>query len=134
MAGQSNNDDGMISGINITPMVDVVLVLLIIFMVTASYIVTPSIPVKLPTASTGEVLPTKTISIVMTKENKYFVEGKEIAIANLKAYLAEKQKENKKIQIVIAADKKAYYGNVIKVVDMIRLLGISDYAFNIEEE
>ncbi len=134
MAGQSNNDDGMIVGINITPMVDVVLVLLIIFMVTASYIVTPSIPVKLPTASTGEVLPTKTVSIVMTKDNQYFVEGKAIALKDLKGYLQEKKEAHKKIQVVIAADKESYYGNVIKVVDMIRLLGISDYAFNIEEE
>ena len=54
MAASAQNDDEMITGINVTPLVDVVLVLLIILMVTASYIVSKSIPLELPNAKTGE--------------------------------------------------------------------------------
>ena len=141
MAGKQKNSDDMINDINITPMVDIMLVLLIIFMVTASFIVTPAIPVKLPSASTGEETDTKTVSIVITKDNKYFVEGKKVSPENLENYLKIKKQtltksdNDKKIsfQVVISADKKAYHGKVMKVVDMLRRLGITDYAFSIEE-
>lgn len=134
--GKSNNDDGMITDINITPMVDVMLVLLIIFMLTASFIVTPSIPVKLPTASTGESTPTETVSIVMTKESKFYIEGNPIEMNEILNYLESKKKnaESGKLQVVIAADNEAQYGKVIKLVDIIRIAGIVDYAFNIEDE
>jgi len=137
MAGKSRNDDGMITDINITPMVDIMLVLLIIFMVTANIIVTPKIPVKLPSAVTGEPTETKTLSIVITKDNKYFIEGKEITLEKIKTYIANKKeelKDIKKLQLVIAADREAYHGKVMKIVDIIRKLGITDYAFNIEDE
>ena len=137
MAGSSKNDDGMITSINITPMVDIMLVLLIIFMVTANIIVTPNIPVKLPSAATGEPTETKTLSIVITKDNRYFIEGKEINLKDMTAYITDKKeelKDKKKLQLVIAADREAYHGKVMKIVDIIRKLGITDYAFNIEEE
>ena len=144
MAGKQKNDDGMINDINITPMVDIMLVLLIIFMVTANIIVTPAIPVKLPSASTGETLETKTISIVITKDNKFFVEGKIIKQNKIKIYLQKekdklnsenlKKEKKKKLQVVIAADKDAKHGKVMKIVDIIRIVGINDYAFSIEDE
>ncbi len=136
MASKQHNDDGIINDINMTPMVDIMLVLLIIFMVTASLIVTPSIPVKLPTASTGETTPTETASIVLTKDNKYFIEGKEIVFNDIQSYLETKKNNAKdgKLQVVIAADKQCYYGEIIKIVDVIRIVGIIDYAFNIEEQ
>jgi len=144
MAGKQQNDDGMINDINITPMVDIMLVLLIIFMVTASIIVTPSIPVKLPSAATGEESKTKTIPIVITKDNKFFVEGKIISNDKLEEYLKKKKKEadstldeNKqatKLQIVIAADKEAYHGRVMAIVDILRKIGVTDYAFSVEDK
>ena len=54
MAAQAANDDEMITGINVTPLVDITLVLLIVFMMTASYIVSPAIKVELPKAATAE--------------------------------------------------------------------------------
>lgn len=157
MAGKQKGSDDMISDINITPMVDIMLVLLIIFMVTASIIVTPSIPVKLPSAATGEETKTKTVSIVITKDNKYFVEGKSIKPDKLEEYLKNKKlslastkasentinedniepasnKVATKLQIVIAADRKAYHGNVMTVVDILRKVGITDYAFSVEDK
>ncbi len=166
MAGKQKGSDDMINDINITPMVDIMLVLLIIFMVTASIIVTPSIPVKLPSAATGEETKTKTVSIVITKDNKYFVEGKSIKLDKLEEYLKNKKlsltntdvknkvvpyspannkddiaDSNKlatslptKLQIVIAADQKAYHGKVMNVVDILRKIGITDYAFSVEDK
>jgi len=138
MAGKQKNGDDMINDINITPMVDIMLVLLIIFMVTASFIVTPSIPVKLPSAATGEETEVKSVSIVITKDNRYFIEGKKVKEEDIENYIELKKKEadskNKKIQIVIAADEKAYHGKVMNIVDIIRKLGITDYAFSIEDK
>ena len=141
MAGKQKNSDDMINDINITPMVDIMLVLLIIFMVTASIIVTPSIPVKLPSAATGEETKTKTVSIVITKDNKYFIEGKKVDGNKIEEYLKNKKEETendktekKTLQVVIAADEKAYHGNVMKIVDILRKIGITDYAFSVEDK
>ena len=75
MAGGANiDDDDEITGINVTPLVDIMLVLLIIFMVASNYIVKEAIEVNLPKAATGEEMNTenKSIALILKKDGRLF--------------------------------------------------------------
>lgn len=141
MAGKAGGDEEMISAINMTPFVDVVLVLLIIFMVTARLMVSPSIPVELPKAGSGEETKASPVSITITRSKEtrkvlFFLNGQKVAASQIRDALIERIKKagKKNIQVVIAADKDIAYGRIIWVLDTVRRLGIEQYAFNIDPE
>ena len=132
MAGTFKHDDeDIISDINVTPFVDVALVLLIIFMVTATYIVAQSIPIDLPEAGTGEDVVT-TLAIMMTENGDVYVDGIKTDDASIKKVIAKTRKENSEVRVIIAADKKVEHGKVIRIIDLVRKLGIAKFAINID--
>jgi biopolymer transport protein TolR len=134
MAGGSKfNDEEMITDINITPFVDVALVLLIIFMVTATYIVAQSIPVDLPEAGTGEDVVT-TFAVTMTKDGAVYLDGTKIDEATLKKKIRLARSENDDVRIIIAADKTVEHGSVVHIIDLVRKEGVSKFAINIDAE
>lgn len=140
MAGKSRGDDeDIIVDINVTPLVDVVLVLLIIFMVTAQLMIPPSIPLELPKASTGE--DTKrdmSLSITLSyapkgQPNPLFLNGKKITYTGLTKKIEQAVKKRKKdVQVIIAADRRVIHGKVMSLLDMLRSKGVEQYAFNID--
>lgn len=136
MAGSiSDQDDGEITGINVTPLVDVMLVLLIIFMVTSTYIVQQSIQVQLPKADTGETtVKTKNLAFVMDKSGNLFMDGKPTSLAALPAMVQAIKAENPQAQLqaLVAADKETQHGYVVQLIDTVRKLGITDLAINVE--
>jgi biopolymer transport protein ExbB len=75
MARASDRDDYEITGINVTPLVDIMLVLLVIFMVTATYIVKEAILVELPRAAAAGETPAETLLLVVTKDGKTYLDG-----------------------------------------------------------
>ena len=137
MAGNLQDGDEEITGINVTPLVDVMLVLLVIFMVTASYIVHKSINVQLPQAETGEnQTKTKNLAFVLDSGQKLYLDGKEINfseigihIARTKANLSNSQKN---LQALITADEKTPHGSVVKLIDTVRKNGITEFAINVD--
>ena len=140
MAGTlgDGDEDDIISDINVTPLVDVVLVLLIIFMVTATYIVRETIEVNLPeAANAGETVET-TFALVLDAEGKLYVNGEETTEEGLAAVVptlkAEAEENGEKLQAIIAADKAATHGKVMHVIDLIKGLGVHRFAINIERE
>lgn len=128
------NDDGMISDINITPLVDVVLVLLIIFMVTASLILAPVIKVELPTAASGETSEPYEIGVIVMRDGTLRAGGLERTPDGLRVYLRQKIAEHGKENIAawIQADRNVTHGRVITVIDILKTEGINKFAFNIE--
>lgn len=136
MAGQAgNDDDGEITGINVTPLVDVMLVLLIIFMVTSTYIVQQSIQVQLPKADTGEsTTKTKNLAFVMDKAGNLFMDGKATTIEELPAQIEAIKASDSQLQLqaMVSADKETQHGNVVKLIDTVRKVGITDLAINVE--
>lgn len=128
--GGDDNDD-IISGINITPFVDVVLVILIIFLVTATYIVAKAIPMDLPKARTGEDVVT-TLAVSLDRNGILYLDGKEITEEALLTRLPRIRAENPEVRAVIAADGSVEYGKVMRLMDLIRRAGISRLAFNIK--
>lgn len=127
--GASDDDDGLIAGINVTPLVDVTLVLLIIFMVTARIIVSQGMPMDLPKSASGEALQT-VFSVELTADGKTRVDSEAAADDEAIVPLAKQAKtKNKDLRAVIRADKKVEHGRVIHVLDLLRRSGISKIAF-----
>ena len=135
MAGTLSDDDE-ITGINVTPLVDVMLVLLIIFMVTASYIVQRSIEVKLPKAETATNTPqTKNLAFVIDAKSNLFLDGNVITWSEIPRFIKqarEKDQSQKNLQALISADKSTPHGLVVRLIDAVRKNGISEFAINVE--
>ncbi len=131
--GARQNDDEIISDINVTPFVDVALVLLIIFMVTATYIVAQSIPVDLPEAGTGEDVVT-TFAVTLTADGSLFLDGEKTDELGIRKKIQKALKTNDDVRVVIAADKAVVHGKVVGIIDLVRKEGVAKFAINIETE
>ncbi len=126
-----DDEEDIIADINVTPFVDVSLVLLIIFMVTATYIVAQSIPVDLPEAATGEDIVT-TLTVTITADGTMYVDGKKSGETALEQTISRTRKNNDEVRVVIAADAKVSHGRVVRIIDLVRQLGVSRFAINID--
>src|SRR5688572_10329913 len=133
MAGKASSEpDDMITEINVVPLVDIVLVVLIIFMLTANLIANASIKVDLPEASTGEAAEPTTLALTLTKDGALFMNGALTDEAALRAYIPGLAKTDPKAQAIIAADKEVTHGRVIQIIDLVRSSGIYKFALNID--
>jgi biopolymer transport protein TolR len=129
----SRGEEDIIAEINVTPLVDIVLVLLIIFMVTASFIVAPAIRVDLPRAANGEDNPSSALGFILTREGKLFVNGNAVKWEELPSLVQEKRAAGGELQAVISADREVSHGLVIRLIDAVKGLGIVHFALNIEQ-
>ena len=131
----SNRARPMMSEINVRPFVDVMLVLLVIFMVTAP-LLTAGVQIDLP-AETSPPLPgqDEPLSVSIDKKGKVFLQDKEIEIADLMPRLEAitKQKKNKETRIFIRADKDIDYGTVMMVMSTISNAGYSKVGLVTEQ-
>lgn len=124
-----NEDDSLITNINVTPMVDVTLVLLIIFIVTAKIIVQSGLPMDLPKAASGEEVQV-TFSVELLADGATFVDSKPIAPGGSVADLARGAKaKHPDVRAVIRAENAVQHGRVIGVLDVLKRAGIAKIAF-----
>ncbi len=135
MAGsaQDDGDDG-ITGINVTPLVDITLVLLIIFMVTATYIVKETIEVELPRAAHGGETLKTTFALMLSKEGKTYLNGVETDDAGLVRAVNEARQKNEEVQAIVGADKNATHGAVTHILDVLKGAGVVKFAIQIEKQ
>ena len=131
-ASSSSRSRGGIVGINVTPMVDIVLVLLIIMMVSATYIVSQSLKVELPKTASSDETVSRTYVVTIGKDGQYLFNDKPIAKAELPAILRGVKAESKDPNLVITADERAYHGSVVGVIDAAKVEGITKFAINVE--
>lgn len=129
----SEENDGMIEGINVTPLVDITLVLLIVFMVTANYISHQSITVDLPQAATGSATPPGNLNIVLKKTGRMMLNGASTTRQEIQAFIKNRPDKDS-IQAVISADEGARHGDVIAIIDFIRLQGVESFAISVETD
>jgi biopolymer transport protein ExbD len=141
MAGTTKGgDDGdaLISEINVTPLVDVMLCLLVIFMVTTSYVVADSLKIDLPEAATGDHTEPSVVMITFTVDKdtnarQLYLNGEKSDVAGLRTHIQKVKAEGKKdVQAVIAADRTASHGEVIHIIDVVKQEGILKFALNID--
>jgi biopolymer transport protein ExbD len=127
-----DQDEDIVAEINVTPLVDVMLVLLIIFMVTSTYITKAAIEVELPKAASGGQTVESTLNIIITQEGQLLMNGKNTTPQEMASWI--EMQINKNLQAVISADRKVAYGQVVSILDLIKLNGIKNFALNIEKE
>jgi biopolymer transport protein ExbD len=129
------HDDEAITGINVTPLVDVCLVLLIIFMVTATYIVKDAIEVELPRAAHGgETVQSETFAVVITREGERYLNGSPVDDAGLSSAVAAARNRGADVQAVIGADRLSTHGDVTHVLDVLKGAGVLKFAVQIERQ
>jgi len=125
-------DDEIITDINITPFVDIILVVLIIFMVTTSYIVTPAIKVKLPEAATGEPTESTSLGLTLTDGGDLLLDGEPITEPELRALIKSEKAKDAEVTCLIAADESVDHGKVVWLIDVVKQEGITKFAINID--
>ena len=134
MAGNfGGQDDDVISGINITPLVDVVLVLLVIFLMTAPVLYQSAIKVQLPEAKSGEQTEQNLLSFTLDAEGTLYFKGEKILAADVAAKLGSISEKQKSEPVMIGADKKTPHGSVIEIMDVLKGLGLTKFGLNVDQ-
>ena len=132
MAGGAEDNSGeAITGINVTPLVDILLVILIIFMVTAKLIVSKSVPLDLPKAASGSDIQT-VFSIVLAADGTTQIDSKSVPgdDAILGQAKAARDK-NPELRAIIKADSAVPHGRVIHVLDLLKQAQVAKIAFGV---
>jgi biopolymer transport protein ExbD len=129
LSSLSPGDDAIISEINITPLTDVMLVLLIIFMVTATFFVSePALRVELPPAVSSELVTREQgeITVIVSRDGTLLVAGQPVAEKDLTTALMAQARavKSKDKVVVVRGDREAAYGKVIWIMDAARLVGL----------
>lgn len=130
MAGTTFSSGGSragIVGINVTPMVDIVLVLLVIMMVSANFIVAQSMNVDLPKAANGERSASSPAVVTITADGGYGWAD------DLAEKLRAAHAEDPEVNLVITADGNARHSAVVHVIDLAKAAGITHYAIGVEQ-
>lgn len=134
MAAAQQDDDEEITGINVTPLVDITLVLLIIFMVTANFIVRETVEVDLPRAANSGETVQGLINVVLDKDAHLFFDGAEVDEAQLKEKIREALVKDKETRAIVSADQTIAYGRVMHLIDVVKGEGIAKFALNIQKD
>jgi biopolymer transport protein ExbD len=129
----SQGADEEIVAINVTPLVDVVLVLLVVLMVTAGYIASKAIPVDLPKAATGESVP-QTLALSIDQDGGLYLEGQKLSAEAIQAKVGAAKKAQPGLRAVIAADGRARHQHVVRVIDLLRKEHVTEFALDVRPE
>jgi len=132
MTSGDSGDDGF-SDINITPFVDIVLVLLVIFMVTAKYIASQSIPVDLPKAASGASGIQTMIACSIDAKQQMYVDKIPMEPKQLSSELRSRAEKEENIRVIISADRVVPHGRVVELIDLVRGAGIDKFAIQTEQ-
>jgi len=124
--------DDMIAAINVTPLVDITLVLLIIFMVTATYVVREAIQVDLPRAASGGETVGPTLAFALDREGKLFLDGTPATLDAARAAVRTAAARSPEARALISADRAVSHGRVIEVIDLVKREGLTRFAIDVE--
>ena len=135
MAGTTDLGGGrrrtQIVAINITPLVDVMLVLLVIMMVSATYIVSQSLKVDLPKTATSDGSAPTVATVTITAEHEMYLNKVLVDEDQLVVELRRLAAEHEDLTVMVSAAAAADHGDVVTVLDLARLEGISKFAVNV---
>lgn len=127
-------DDDVMSDINITPFVDIILVVLIIFMVTATTIAKQSIKLTLPEAATGEATEATSLGLTLLADGQLLLDGSPTDADGIRAAIrAAKAKPGADVVCLVSADKTVDHGRVVWILDLVRSEGVGKFAINIDK-
>lgn len=135
MAGAANqNDDEPIAAINVVPLVDVILVVLIIFMVTAPLVLKPVIDINLPKSSSGDEAPAAPLNVALSANGQLMVNGEASTTEQLALIATKTAGEKPDTAAILQADKAVTLESLTAIIDVIKSAGIKKVAFSIEKK
>jgi biopolymer transport protein ExbD len=123
--------DEPITQINVVPMVDIMLVLLIIFMLTASFISNPSLSIQVPKALTSDPTAPSTRSLVLNARGEVFYQNQKVTKEELARALKSQAAMDPQIRIVLSADASLSHGKVVELLDVVRQAGVTKVALGV---
>jgi biopolymer transport protein ExbD len=129
----SNNDDQFMSDINVTPLVDVMMVLLIVLMVAASYAVSKGLDVQLPEASTGAQQQVA-LNLQIDEAGRWHVNGQASGPQHLTQHVRQLLVSGKEPSAMIAAAAEVQHRHVVKALDLLRQLGVHQISIAVMPE
>ena len=124
MAASTQSDGESISDINIVPLVDIILVVLIIFMVTVPQAVRTQMEVDLPSSSSGVQSDEKPLQVTITKDDLIYINDQEVGTAQAEELIRTEVKNQPELQAVITADKTTDHGLVVEMMDLLKTNGV----------
>ena len=134
MAGGAGNSNETMSEINVVPLVDIILVVLIIFMVAAPLVMQPKIDISLPKSSSTDIDKSKKpLKITVGKEGELFVDGNAVNIDQLRAESAKRAAQNPETSAILVADKAVTLEMVTEIIDAVKSNGLKKVAFSIQK-
>jgi biopolymer transport protein ExbD len=125
---------GIVSGINVTPLVDVCLVLLIILMVSSTYIVAQSLKIQLPKSHTSDGTADKPATVTLLKSGGMRWNDKDATEDEIVKALKTAAEADPETSLVVSADREVQHGRVVHLLDIAKLAGISKFAINVQAE
>jgi len=131
MAFHPQDSEEAITQINVVPLVDIMLVLLVIFMLTANFISTPSVPVSLPKALTSNPTAPESQAVVLTAQGTLYFQDRAVERGKFVDVLQQAVARKPDLRIVLSADASVTHGKVVEVLDLIRMAGVSKVALGV---
>lgn len=128
------NDDEPIAAINVVPLVDIILVVLIIFMVTAPLVLKPTIDINLPKASSGDQTPPTPLNIAIGKDGRISLNGQASNLTDVMAFASQMAIEKPETPAVLQADKSVTLEKLTEIIDAVKSAGIKRVAFSIDQK
>jgi len=134
MAIKTDLDNEAIADINVVPLVDIILVVLIIFMVTAPMFIKPTINVNLPKAASGDQTAPSKLNIALTADGRINLNGAFVEEQAVRQRALEEVAKNSDVQAIISADKDVPHGKVVGLLDIVKTAGVKKFAISIEKK
>ena len=122
------------SDINLTPMLDVVFIMLIFFIVTATFIKQPGAEVRRPDAETDQQKPTVSVLVAIDAAGNIWIDKKKVDEVGVQAYIERLHTENPKGGLVIQADRDSTYGKLKAVLDAARGADLPEVAISTQKD
>ena len=132
-AALDDNDEG-IMGINVTPLVDITLVLLIIFMATAHIIVHRAMGLNVPKVANSEQTPTQSLQVLLAADKSLSLNGQKLALQDLAVNLSQMARLDPGLRVTLSADESVSWGEMAAVLDAVRGAGITRIATEVEQK
>lgn len=128
------DSDGPITSINITPLVDVVLVVLIIFMATAPMIARRAIKVEVPRVAKSDKAATDALAVALNGKRELTLSGKPTTLDELKKVLAAATAAKPDQPVTLSADKTLPYGEIAELLDAVRSSGVKKVGLEVQRK
>lgn len=123
-----NEADGVVTGINVTPLVDIMMVLLIVFMVTAHFATEGALKIHLPAAAAADAASAPSLRVTLNAKGETFLLEHRVDANGLRENLEREARANPAVRVTLAADQSLSYREIVALLDLIKKAGVSRVA------